>query len=648
MTARRRLLAAVLLLGCGHGRGRASSPAAVAAASPRDPLAAHPPRTPGECAARPVTAPRPGGVALRYDQLGYLPDGERWAVLLGEGGAAPALRVCDLSVGRYLGPATVPAPRVLDTRSLAGTRLTGDRVDLSALAHPGRYQVESVDGAVLGTVTVGTGVYEGVVPAMVAFLRAQRCGPTGMAVSGHGACHLHASVVDGDPATASGDGISVPDGFVGPVGPDSGAAVDVEGGWHDAGDYVKFVGTTAYVLAVDLAALRDHPRAPGAAGGALRDELRWGLAWLAKMVGGPVRFHQVSGEFDHDAPPRTPESDTAHPLRNDDDQVYLQRPAYQIDVAHRRGGNVLGRSAAAFALAAQALPGDAAERARWLALARDVYAAAVTLPRPQNPDPPGFYPEDTVLDDLALGGAELARATGEARYADEALADLRRALDPAAVIAPEPFVYWGDVTAFALLETAAALPADSAARAELVADLGAIEDPIRATRGHPVGPAGAFGYALPALGDGSIAQSLGAAMGCLAARRMGVGAGCDEVARRQLHWLFGQNPFGLSYAVGLGSQWPRAVHHALSQATGREVTGAIVGGPVTVAEFRHLDPDVDAPVLERGALARFATREVFYEDVPADFVTNEPAIDFTAALVWILAEFSDPPADAAR
>ena len=38
-----------------------------------------------------------------------------------------------------------------------------------------------------------------------------------------------------------------------------GGPIDVEGGWFDAGDYVKFTGTTSFAVTLMLAAVRDHP-----------------------------------------------------------------------------------------------------------------------------------------------------------------------------------------------------------------------------------------------------------------------------------------------------------------------------------------------------------------------------------------------------
>ena len=46
-----------------------------------------------------------------------------------------------------------------------------------------------------------------------------------------------------------------------------GGPVDVEGGWFDAGDYVKFTGTTSFAVTLMLVAVRDHPSLFAAGGG---------------------------------------------------------------------------------------------------------------------------------------------------------------------------------------------------------------------------------------------------------------------------------------------------------------------------------------------------------------------------------------------
>src|SRR5581483_3869887 len=102
-------------------------------------------------------------------------------------------------------------------------------------------------------------------------------------------------------------------------------------------------------------------------------------------------------------------------------------------------------------------------------------------------------------------------------------------------------------------------------------------------------------------------------------------------------WLLGQNPFGVSFLVGLGQTNPQNLHHALAQSAGLMLPGAIVGGPTAASVLTGaslpLPPASDA-------YAAWSTDELLYEDSAGDYVTNEPAIDFTAALVWVLGELS--------
>jgi len=613
------LAAAALLIGC-----KAQVRPPVGADDGSIPLDA-----PGACNDALPVEPASTPFALRYDQIGYAWGGRLWAVVVGQGEPAPAFRIYATATRCFVGDG-VAGPRVLDARSRAGTALTGDRVDLSAIPGPGEYLVVLADGARFGPIVVADDPHEVALSLVSRFLRSQRCGATTAEASHHGACHLHASLTDGDRATASGDGVAVDDGYRGDVSETTGPAVDGEGGWHDAGDYIKFLGTTSFTLAVDLIALRDRGAALKRRLGAapveeLRTELRWGLDWVVKMIGGDAYYHQVSGERDHQAGFRKPDDDTEHPVRG-----YAHRPVFRL--APGRGGNLLGRAAAALAAGSEVYADDPPYAARLLEVARRAYAEGKRRMMAQSPDPTDFYGEGSVTDDLALGAAVLARVTGEAAYRADALT-YAQGLDPD----PGSPIYWGGVDALALIETALAFADGSPERAAMATKLAALAAPIEASDGAPRGPGAAFGYALADFGNGTIEQSLGAAAVCLAARRLGGHDACVEVARSQLHWLYGQNPFGVSFQIGAGKVFPHHPHHALVETAGFVLEGAIVGGPTGIDVIRG-DLPVPGPT---APFAKWSTDDLFYEDVVDNWVVNEPAIDFSAPLVYVVAELPD-------
>jgi endoglucanase len=572
---------------------------------------------------------------VRFDQVGYVPEGAKWAVVLGAGAPAPAFQILDAS-GAMIGSGTA-GPRVLSTTSMAGAPLTGDRIDLSAITTPGKYTIALADGTKAGPVIVDPNAYAPVLPLMLRFLGAQRCGQTTAAISQHGPCHLFASV-SGNGAF-SGDGIAVADGYTGNVDTNAGAAADVEGGWHDAGDFVKFLNTTAFVLAVDLLALRDHATAFKGArlGGtydALRAEMRWGLDWVVKMLGGAQMYHQVSGAADHDVGWRIPEADTTTPVPG-----YTQRPAFQF--ASGQGGNLLGRSAAALALGSQVFADDAAYASKLLTLAKTAYAAGGSLGMPQSSDPVDFYNEGSVDDDLSLAAAVLAQVTSDPTYLADALTHAR-ALEGPAPMATIP-LQWGDLSALAFLETGLAEPAASAERTEMAMQLNQAAALMVSNEASPSGPGAAFHYAMATFGDGSIEESLGAASVCLASKKLGGSATCAEIARAQVHWMLGQNPFGESFMVGAAPTCPINLHHSLAQAAQITLVGAIAGGPTSIATLQgNMDPNLPIPN-GNGYFAPWSTPALVYEDVLEDYVMNEPAIDFTAPLVFVLGELLDGP-----
>ncbi|MCU1349948.1 MAG: glycoside hydrolase family protein, partial [Acidobacteria bacterium] len=403
----------------------------------------------------------------------------------------------------------------------------------------------------------------------------------------------------------------------------SGPAVDVEGGWHDAADYLKFAGTTSFTLALQLLALREHPAFFRSRGlyEPMQRELRWGLDWLRKMVDRDDPMLQIGGEGDHDRT-RMPEDDTQTAVA-----TYQQRPAVRFQAG--AGRNLLARSAAAFAMAAEVFAADDdAYAVSFRQAAIRTYAQAGVRAAAQYADPPRYYRETTTDDDMALAAAALFRITADSRYRDDALLYARRLTDP------EIPVSWYDVSPLAVSETALLFDESSIERRSLAIQLRAMTIGIVSSGRNPAGPAAAFRYALADLGNGSTAQALGAATSALALNRLGFDADAVEVARTQLHWLFGQNPFGISFMIGVGTSWPANPQHQIALLTHTRLDGAIVGGPAAVSELSQRPSRSDA-------YAKWSTDSVTYVDSYDEYVTNEPAIDFVGTLPFVIAELED-------
>ncbi len=65
----------------------------------------------------------------------------------------------------------------------------------------------------------------------------------------------------------------------------TGATINAEGGWWDAGDYLKFVQTHSYTVALMLIGVRDFPYQMGSGSWTsnFTAEAKFGLQWLSQM-----------------------------------------------------------------------------------------------------------------------------------------------------------------------------------------------------------------------------------------------------------------------------------------------------------------------------------------------------------------------------
>ncbi|MGH8889891.1 MAG: glycoside hydrolase family 9 protein [Acidothermaceae bacterium] len=444
--------------------------------------------------------------------------------------------------------------------------------------------------------------------------------------------------------------------------------VDVEGGWFDAGDYLKFTHSAAYGDVLLYASARDLG---GDAPESLTSEASYGESWLDKMwdMSSKTLYSQVgigSGNGsdtqdptfvgDHDIW-RLPEADAndTDPL---DRYAAQNRPVFEAAPPGARiSPNLAGRTAAAFALAAQVDAETDTSKAEYeYAEATSLYAMANTA-NPPNPlvtaDPFGFYPESTWHDDMELGAAEIALASialhrNPMPYEADAAKWAKAYIDDDT---GDTFNLY-DVSALAHTDLVTAMRLSGANhlavnRDDLVKDLKrqvqdgekhATTDPFRAAGdvnnfdvdSHTFGWIAMEAWYKGLTGDTSF----------------------DAFAAEQRDWLFGANAWGASFMVGEGTTFPQCMQHQVANLSGSlgadssdSVTGkaaidvgAVVNGPNDDSNFEGGLGDLQdgmrkCPVNGKDAFAGFDGHGASFVDDVRAWQTDEPALDMTGAAI---------------
>jgi len=104
-----------------------------------------------------------------------------------------------------------------------------------------------------------------------------------------------------------------------------------------------------------------------------------------------------------------------------------------------------------------------------------------------------------------------------------------------------------------------------------------------------------------------------------------------------LDWIFGTNPWGVSMVIGLPADGltPLDPHSIVAKRLGvAALKGGLVDGPVKRSIFESL---LYVDLLEPDEYATWNGGAVVYHDDFGDYSTNEPIMDGTANLVWLLA-----------
>lgn len=514
-------------------------------------------------------------VFIRVNQVGFLPGDVKSAVVFSttslEGQTFKI--VSDQNKSVYSG-------KLQDNAGKWGNFGFNYKIDFSSVRTPGTYQLE-----VLKTRSpkfkIANSVYKGVVDSLLKFLKVQRCGPTNPVL--HEVCHIYDSpVVLGDKSITK---------------------IDVTGGWHDAGDYIKFLSTTAlttYMLlfSYDFDSFKfgfdnNNDGVPD-----VLEEAKVGLDWMLRCNYAPGKLiNQVGDLKDHTVGWRLPEND---PLK-------YERPAISSI-----GKNQVGIYVAVMALAAKIWKQkffDNEFSKRCLNAAENIYAVRNSVPDTDSAYT-GMYTESNFNGRMALGCIELYNTTKGSLYLNEAISYGDKA-------GADYWWSWGDINGLVHFKLAQHMPRF---KDYLYQNLYAFNMNKDSTI---YGEASAFTW-------GTTNTMLGIALQSILWKKLTFSNAYDSLSAYQRDYVLGKNPWGVSFIYGIGNKTVRQLHHQVAYFRNNYLPGGISAGPAPRELLKNYQI-----MRTNNSLSRFNSADVLFFDDKEDYITNEPTIVTNATAIFV-------------
>ena len=498
------------------------------------------------------------------------------------------------------------------------------RLDFSSFKKPGNYTIIA-GGAVSPELRIGEDVYEGAADFAMKYMRQQRSGYNPYLKD---SCH-------------TADGYTM----YGPM-PDS-THIDVSGGWHDATDYLQYSMTSANATWHLLAAYRDFAEvfsdehlANGLPGKNnvpdVFDEARWGLDWLTKMHPRPDwLFNQLADDRDHIGF-RLPVNDKADYGKGKERPVYFVtgEPQGLGKYRNRTKGtsSTAGKFSSAFSLGHTLFATVDPVYAKQLK-ARALSAWEFALRKPGNTQTasysaPYFYEEENWVDDMELAAAGLYAISNNKKFLDQAFDYAQREKqtpwmksDTASHYQWYPFINAGHYEL--------ARHAEGKIRNDVIAFY---KDGIDMV--WQKAKKNAFYRGVPYIWCSNNLQT-SFAIQCYWYRQLTGDDTYLELEQATFDFLLGCNPWGTSMIVGYPehADYPDDPHSSLNVLHGFQTLGGIVDGPVYGSIYKQ---QLGVSVIRGDEYAEFQSGHVVYHDDYGDYVTNEPTMDGTASLIYLL------------
>lgn len=556
---------------------------------------------------------------IRINQLGYLPNGSKVAVF----GSKSTTIINGFQLINAVTQKVVLQATAGKNYGTYGPFKTTYRLNFSSVAQSGQYYLK-VGTVVSPVFSIDPSVYDGTADFCLQYMRQQRSGFNPFL---NDSCHTH------DGYTLYGTTAGIKDS----------TKIDASGGWHDASDYLQYSSTTANATFHLLAAYSHFPHVfgdqyewNGLKGKNNRsdilDEAKWGLDWLVKMH--PRKdwmFNQLADDRDHMSM-RIPKEDNYYGRG-------FERPVYFINGQPQQRGKFLNNTtgtsstaakfSAAFTLAATIfkttpfakLYEEKASSAYQFSLIKRGVTQTASVRSPY------IYAEENWVDDMELSTAMLAKVNKLSintayEYAKQEPLTPWLGKDTASHYQWYPFINLGH---YELAKQLKGKQRDTI--------IGFYKSGIDAV--WQKAKQNAFYRGVPFIWcSNNLTTSF--AIQCKWYKDLTGDKTYDQLEQANIDWLFGCNPWGTSMVYGLPN-WgdtPVDPHSAFTHLKNYPINGGLVDGPVYTSIYKSL---IGIQLNDTDEYAAFQSDLAVYHDDYGDYSTNEPTMDGTASLVYLLA-----------
>lgn len=589
---------------------------------------------------------------IRINLLGYKPSSPKMAVWCSKKNAViKKFELVDAATHKTV--LSAPAGKAFGAY---GPFLQTYRLDFSSFKKQGRYYLR-VNKVKSPEFSINENVYNGTADFCLRYMRQQR---TGFNPFLKDSCHTR------DGYVLYGEKAGIKDS----------THIDVVGGWHDASDYLQYATTSANAAYHLFMSYRDFPYAftdahkdnglEGKNGQPdVLDEARWGLQWLLKMHPSPGQmYNQIADDRDHMGM-RIPGQDSFYGRG-------AQRPVYFISGEPQQRGKFMNattgtsstaaKMAAVFAIAHTLYEKDSLFRAtdkRKIYYDKAMSALHFAQKKPgvtqtASVKSPYIYAEENWVDDMELANAAIHEMVLSSKGGGDNGYYLVNAIDYAKKEKITPWLgkdtaahyQWYPFINIGHYEVARQmLQGNHAPKAGYVKPyienfpknkdtiIGFYRQGIENvwTRARQ----NAFYRGIPFIWcSNNLTTSF--AIQCYWYRKLTGNKQFEALEQANIDWLFGCNPWGTSMIYGLPS-WgdtPVDPHSAFTHIGKYPIDGGLVDGPVYTSIYKNL---IGIKLYEPDEYEAFQSELAVYHDDYGDYSTNEPTMDGTASLIYLLA-----------